>query len=204
MSTETVTLFFALLAVACEVFVVATIGLVVAARSSPSAARLLTRVRLEVGVPGLWLPFAIATVATAGSLYLSEVADFVPCRLCWIQRGFMYPLVPILGVSAALRFVRIRWFAIPWALGGAMVSTWHIMIERNPSLEGSTSCDPTNPCSLIWVKELGYLTIPTMALSGFLAIVTLLALLPSTHEPLGGDEPDTEPDADPRTESVGA
>jgi len=179
MSTDTVTLFFALLAIACQVLVAATLVLFVASRFSAPAARLFAQLRIEVGVPGLWLPFLVAAVATSGSLYLSEVAHFEPCRLCWIQRAFMYPLVPILGVAAWRGFVRIRWFAIPLAAGGAMVSTWHVLIERFPDLEGSTSCDPTNPCSLIWVKQLGYLTIPTMALSGFLAIIALLALIPS-------------------------
>ena len=184
MSTDTVTLFFALLALACQVFVVATLVLVVVSRFSAGGARLLAQLRTEIGVPGLWLPFLIAAVATSGSLYLSEVANFEPCRLCWIQRGFMYPLVPILGIAAWRGFVRIRWFAIPWAAGGAMVSTWHVLIENFPDLEGSTSCDPTNPCSLIWVEKLGYVTIPTMALSGFLAIIALLALIPSrtTHD----------------------
>jgi disulfide bond formation protein DsbB len=88
-------------------------------------------------------------------------------------------LVPVLGIAAWRGFVRIRWFAIPWAAGGAMVSTWHVLIERFPDLEGSTSCDPVNPCSLIWVEQLGYLTIPTMALSGFLAIIALLASSPA-------------------------
>lgn len=194
MSTDTVTLFFALLAVACQVLVVATIVLVVASRFSDGAARLLAQLRIEVGVPGLWLPFLVAAVATSGSLYLSEVAHFDPCRLCWIQRFFMYPLVPILGVAAWRGFVRIRWFAIPWAAGGAMVSTWHILIENFPDLEGATSCDLSNPCSLIWVRQLGYLTIPTMALSGFLAIITLLALLPSrtTHDADAGVPPSPE------------
>jgi disulfide bond formation protein DsbB len=45
----------------------------------------------------------VATVATLGSLYYSEVADFPPCRLCWYQRIAMYPLVPILGIAAARR-----------------------------------------------------------------------------------------------------
>jgi hypothetical protein len=66
-------------------------------------------------------------------------------------------------------------------------------------------CDPKNPCTLIWVKRLGYLTIPTMALSGFLLILTLLAIAwagdrldPSKP----GDTP--EPPADlPRSEVHG-
>ena len=39
-------------------------------------------------------------------------------------------------------------------------------------------CDVDNPCSLIWVERFGYLTIPTMALSAFVLITTLLLLAP--------------------------
>ncbi|MEM7737254.1 MAG: disulfide bond formation protein B, partial [Deinococcota bacterium] len=34
-----------------------------------------------------WL---IALVATAGSLYFSEVRNFIPCTFCWYQRILMY------------------------------------------------------------------------------------------------------------------
>ena len=179
MDTSTVTLFFALLAVACEIFVVVAIALSLGGVLSTTVAGWRDRLRAELAGTGLWLAFLIASVATAGSLYLSEIAHFEPCRLCWIQRGFMYPLVPILGFAAWRGATRVRWFAIPWSLAGASVSTWHVLIEHFPDLEGTTSCDPVNPCSLKWVEELGYLTIPTMALSGFLAIIALLALLPS-------------------------
>lgn len=182
MSSETVTRFFGLLAVACQALVVATVVLAIAARFSAGAGSILARVRAELGTAGLWPAFSVAAVATGGSLYLSEVAGFDPCRLCWIQRGFMYPLAVVLGIAALAGWQRIRWFAIPWALGGAMVASWHVLIERYPDIEGSTSCDPTNPCSLNWVPWNGYLTIPTMALSGFLAVVVLLALLPSTNK----------------------
>ncbi|MBI3559387.1 disulfide bond formation protein B, partial [Candidatus Gottesmanbacteria bacterium] len=37
----------------------------------------------------------VATVATAGSLYFSEIARLTPCVLCWYQRILMYPLVLI-------------------------------------------------------------------------------------------------------------
>jgi disulfide bond formation protein DsbB len=119
------------------------------------------------------LPFAaaIATVATAGSLYLSEVAGYVPCTLCWYQRIAMYPLVVVLGV-AAWRRDRGAWrTALPLAVIGAAIAIWHIAIERNPSLGGA--CDPAAPCSLLWVNEFGFLTLPTMALIGFVAIAML-------------------------------
>ena len=45
----------------------------------------------------------IALAATLGSLFFSEVSDFIPCRLCWFQRIAMYPLVIILLVGAIRR-----------------------------------------------------------------------------------------------------
>jgi hypothetical protein len=61
------------------------------------------------------------------------------------------------------------------------VSAYHVLVERVPSLE-TGSCDPTNPCSTIWVEHLGYLTIPVMALSGFAAVVALLSTLSTFQE----------------------
>lgn len=188
MPVEAVTLLFALLAVAAELFVVATVVLVVAGRFGSAAARRWAEARELVGPQALPLAAVVAGVATAGSLYLSEVAHFSPCRLCWVQRGFMYPLALILAVAAwrgrPARGVRPVVIAMA-ALGGS-VSVWHMLIERFPSLESSTSCDPENPCSLIWFERFGYLTIPTMALSAFAAIAVLAAV---ARHPRGQPEP---------------
>lgn len=130
------------------------------------------------GVPGwvrsqLALPAAtaVAGVATAGSLYLSEVAGYTPCLLCWYQRIAMYPLVIILGVAALRRDTEVWRTSVPLAALGAAIAIWHIAIERFPALAGP--CDLEAPCSLKWVEELGFLTIPTMALAGFTAIIVL-------------------------------
>ena len=97
------------------------------------------------------LATAVAAVATAGSLYLSEVAGYVPCLLCWYQRIAMYPLVIILGV-AALRRDRSVWLtAVPIASIGAAISAWHIMIEQRPQLGGV--CDPVAPCASLAGEE---------------------------------------------------
>jgi disulfide bond formation protein DsbB len=119
----------------------------------------------------------VAAVCLAGSLYFSESAHFTPCRLCWYQRICMYPLVPVLGLAAVRRDDGIRVYGVVLAGVGALVSTYHVLVERFPSLEGG-ACDPTNPCTLIWVRRLGYLTIPAMALSGFAVIIVLLACRP--------------------------
>lgn len=173
MDTRTVTLTFATLAVVAQVLVVFGLVLWVGGRFSPPVARLRDRVRAAVGPWALTSAALVALVASAGSLYLSEVANFPPCRLCWFQRIAMYPLVVLLGMAAVRRDRGIRPYAVALAVLGGLVSIWHMLVERNPSLEG-TSCDPLNPCSIIWVEHAGYLTIPTMALSGFALIIVLL------------------------------
>jgi disulfide bond formation protein DsbB len=173
--TDTVSLFLALLAVVAEAATAVAIVLAVGGRFSP-ALRTLRRQAIDAVAPSaLTLAFVVAAVCMAGSLYFSEVAHFPPCHLCWLQRFCMYPLVPILGFAACKRAGWIRPLAGGLAVIGALIATYHVALERHPEWESSV-CDPKNPCTLIWVKRLGYLTIPTMSLSGFLLIITLLVV----------------------------
>jgi len=175
LSTDQVSLFLALLALLAETATVVLVAALVVRAARPAtgwAAGLLDAVRpVALGVAAV-----VAIVSMLGSLYYSEVANFPPCRLCWFQRIGMYPLAVILSIAAWRRDPAVRWYAVPLAVAGGLVSVYHVMVERYPSLE-SGSCDPTNPCSIIWVERLGYMTIPTMALSGF-ALIAILLLLP--------------------------
>ena len=168
MNVDAVSLFFALLALVAEIGV----GGMIVALAIPSV-----RASLIAAVGPVALPLAaiVAIVSMAGSLYVYEVAHFTPCKLCWYQRIAMYSLAVILPVAAARKDGLVRRYAAPLAAIGAVIAGYHILVERYPNLETS-ACDPANPCSLVWVKRLGYLTIPTMALSGFAAILTLLAV----------------------------
>lgn len=175
MNTEAVTLFLALLAVLAQVGVVAGVGSAVAARFSPAWRRRSGVAAAIVAPSALTLAACVAVVATLGSLYLSEVADFTPCTLCWYQRIAMYPLAPMLVIAAIRGDAGVRLYAAVLAGIGAVIATYHVLLERNPSWE-SNVCDPANPCTLIWVERFGYLTIPGMALSAFAAILVLLAV----------------------------
>ncbi len=167
---------FAWLAIATEVAIVA----IWLARLTAVGAReseIWTRVHAGLRSQGLALVALVAGVATAGSLYLSEGGHLVPCRLCWYQRTMMYPLAVILIIAAIRKDWSIRPYGIALSLIGATVSTWHVLIEWNPNLEGSGSCDPTNPCSALPLNRyFHYLSIPTMAGSAFLLIATILWL----------------------------
>ena len=173
--TLAVATFLAVLALAALAGVVLVMLLAVISRLEP--------IRTAMGHGALWLAFAVALTATAGSLYFSEVAGLEPCTLCWYQRIAMYPLVLILGIAAWRGDWGVRRYAAPLAAIGAVVAAYHILLQRVPSLP-STGCSVTAPCSAIDLERFGFVTIPFMAFAAFAAILTVLfALAPETDEP---------------------
>ena len=154
---------------------------VLVARLAHGHAPLAAHVTAAVDDAALWIAFLVAGTATAGSLYFSEVADFVPCQLCWYQRIAMYPLVVILLVAAIRRDRSVRWYAGPLAAGGALISTYHYLIEWRPSLEGG-ACDVGPSCADIWFREFGFVTLAFMALCGFVAVLVLVVPPPISRQ----------------------
>lgn len=172
--TLIVTTFLAILTLIAGLGVVAVVVL--------TALGQLTRVRALFAPAALWLAFAVALTATAGSLYLSEVAGFVPCTLCWYQRIAMYPLVVLLGIAAWRGEDSIRRYVVPLAAIGAVIAAYHVALQRLPGLP-SGACSLDAPCTAIYVERFGFVTIPVMALVAFLAILALLlGLVPSDDD----------------------
>jgi disulfide bond formation protein DsbB len=166
-SISTVALFYSLLAVVANVAVVAIVIGVLAGRGE--------RIRDALGGSALPAAFVVALLATAGSLWFSEVAHLEPCRLCWYQRIAMYPLVVILGIAAWRRDAAVRRYVAPLAIIGAVIAAYHYTLEWFPELD-SGSCSAAAPCTVVWFRELGFITLPYLALSAFLLILALVWL----------------------------
>lgn len=164
MTVETVTLFFAMLAVLAAL---AAAAIVVSALTGDRFG-----VIAAIRPAALEMAAAVAIAATLGSLYLSEGAGYNPCRLCWIQRGFMYPAAVLLAIAVV---VRARWAAATagvLAMVGLPIAIFH-RVDQAAGGFGSI-CELANPCSSRWVEHFGFITIPTMAACGFAAIVALV------------------------------
>lgn len=123
---------------------------------------------------GLVLAAVVAVLATASSLYLSEIAGLEPCRYCWMQRIFMYPMAVILPIAIFRRDFAVRIYGFALAGIGLAISVYHSYLQLFPPPGGS--CDPSNPCTLTLVKALGFFTIPMMTGMCFVAIIISLAL----------------------------
>jgi hypothetical protein len=173
---DTFELFFALLALVALVGVVVLLVARVAARSSDGARAIVE----TVSGSALMLAWIVALTCTLGSLYFSEVAHFEPCKLCWFQRIFMYPLSIILGIAAFRRDRGVRWYVLPLAGVGLCISVYHYIIERFPDLD-AVSCSAVTPCTYIWFETFGFVTLSFMAAAGFALVLTLLTL-PSPEE----------------------
>ncbi len=168
--TETAQLFVGLLTIAAGLGAASLVLLRVAAAAGGDGA---SRLGSSISESGVWLAWLVALVATLGSLYFSEVANFNPCRFCWFQRIAMYPLSVILLVGALRKDPNVRWYATPLAAIGASIAGWHSLIEWRPSLDNG-ECEFQGPsCTFIWFREFG-LSLANMALIGFLTILILL------------------------------
>ena len=172
---STVAIFYSILALVATGAVLGLLVLVLAGRRSTTARAWLDAVRSAVGPSALASAFVVAALAMAGSLYFSEVAHFEPCRLCWYQRIAMYPLVLILGIAAWRRDLHVRRYAAPLAAVGAIIATYHYALEWFPALDAGV-CSAATPCSVVWFRELGFVSLPYLALSAFGLILALLGL----------------------------
>jgi disulfide bond formation protein DsbB len=123
----------------------------------------------------LWLAFLVASIATGGSLFFSEVASFVPCELCWFQRICMYPLSILTLLAALTENYRMAPLLLPLPAVGAGISIYHLLVE-NGVVEQSQACLLSAPggCATKWIEEFGYVTIPTLALTGFALVFAFL------------------------------
>jgi disulfide bond formation protein DsbB len=124
-----------------------------------------------------WAAFVVAAVATGGSLFFSEIAHFVPCELCWFQRICMYPLSIVTLLAALAGDHRVARYLLPLPIVGAGVSVYHLLVE-NGVVEQAKACLVSAPggCATKWINEFGWMTIPTLALTGFVLLIGFLAL----------------------------
>jgi disulfide bond formation protein DsbB len=128
-----------------------------------------------------WAAFLVAAIATGGSLFLSEIAGFVPCELCWYQRICMYPLSILTLFAAFHGDYRLPRYLLPFPVVGAGVAVFHLLVE-NHVVATPQGCQVGAGCTVKWINEFGYMTIPTLALTAFVLLVGLLALAASGAE----------------------
>ena len=170
--THAIVSLLAVLGVVGQVLVVVLLVLLLVARD---------RVRAWLWGYELWAAFLVAAIATGGSLFLSDVAGYVPCEMCWFQRICMYPLSLLTLFAAYHRDYRFARYLLPFPVIGACVSIYHLLIE-NKVVSTPAACQIGAGCNVKWINYFGYMTIPTLALTGFALLIVFLGLAAASPE----------------------
>lgn len=119
------------------------------------------------------LIFLISLLATMGSLYFSEIRQYVPCEMCWYQRIIMYPivLISLIGIIRKDHGAIIYTRAI--SVIGVMMSGYHYLLQKSIIFdEGAVSCEGVS-CTVQYINWFGFITIPFLALTAFIIILIL-------------------------------
>jgi disulfide bond formation protein DsbB len=187
MSTATMSRFFASLALLtfAATAVIIVVALIRRFRPESSAGALLD----DVAPVALWLGWIVALVTTLGSLYFSLVAHFTPCELCWYQRICVYPLSAILLVAALRRDRGIWRYGLPLTAIGTVFAIYHTQLQAFPTQQ--SFCSATNPCTIRYVWEFGFMSLPLMDLAALLFITCMLLVARSIER----EDPDAPDDA---------
>ncbi|MFW6231046.1 MAG: disulfide bond formation protein B [Nanoarchaeota archaeon] len=162
----------ATLTLAGQVFIVILIGMLFVKRKDESA--LLRYVKERA----LLFAFIITVVATAGSLFWSEVVGYTPCKLCWFQRVFIYPQVVLLGVALLRKEKKITRYIIPISVIAGLIAAYHYLMQIGAA--PATSCSVVGfsvDCSETFAMHYGYITNPLMALTAAVLIILFMLFL---------------------------
>ncbi|WP_206731957.1 disulfide oxidoreductase [Arcobacter cloacae] len=124
----------------------------------------------------IFLAFLVSLIATLGSLFFSEIMNFVPCSLCWYQRIFMYPLVFIFLVNLLYPDDKIYKYSFPLVIIGLAFSVYHNLLILKIIPENLSPCVQGIPCSVDYLNWFGFITIPLLSFFAYTIILILLIM----------------------------
>ena len=129
----------------------------------------------------LYLAWLVAIIATAGSLYFSEIRQFLPCTLCWYQRILMYPLALVLAVGSWRGDIGAVRYAAPFVMIGLAVSAYHVGVQKIDGFGFPGVCRGGVPCDVAYIEWFGFVTIPVLSLTAFVLIAVALGIAATTR-----------------------
>lgn len=126
-------------------------------------------------IPLYWA-WTLALIGVMGSLFFSEVMNFIPCSLCWYQRIFMYSLLLVLTFGIAKDKENTREFALVLSVPGLVLSIYHNLLQWGIIPKDITPCSQGVSCSDKWINWLGFISIPFLSMMAF-AFITLFLFI---------------------------
>lgn len=123
---------------------------------------------------GCWV---VATGASLGSLFFSEIMELPPCSMCWYQRVFMFPLAIVLLIGVLTSDRNCLRYALPLAALGWLLALYHVLLHLGVISESAAPCQQGVSCSDVQLELLGFASIPMLSLAAFTAVGAGLLIL---------------------------
>lgn len=132
--------------------------------------------REKVAEQAMFASWGFSLIATAGSLFFSEVLKYIPCDLCWYQRILMYPLIILLGIASAKKDYKMSLYALVLSSIGGLISLYHYLVQKVPALHELGNACGIVPCNTDYINWFGFITIPFLALIAF-TLITIMQVI---------------------------
>lgn len=127
------------------------------------------------------LAFVVVVMATFVSVIYSDIIGYEPCKLCWVQRIFLYPQVVILGIAIWKKTKDSEVYCLFLSVIGGLIALYHFYGQSfNPDALSVCGVTSGASCAINFFTEFGYITIPMMSLTSF-AILSVLFLVGKKH-----------------------
>ena len=123
---------------------------------------------------GMWLAFLLTLVATAMTLYYSEVLGFAPCGWCWVQRVFLWPQVLLFAVALYKQERAVADFSIAFSIFGGIAALYQHYLQMGGGALIPCPASGAGDCAQRILFEFGYITFPLMAATIFAFLIVLM------------------------------
>ena len=147
---------FALMSLLSGISGAGLLAFIAASRNSESLAKKLLELRNEHSQGALFLAGFVALFCMMASLYLSDIANFIPCKLCWYQRIIMYPLAFLLLFAGFRSDFGIRIYGLAMSGFGAFISIYHYQLQLNPE-QHSPFCSAFESCTVQYLNVFDFI-----------------------------------------------
>lgn len=136
---------------------------------------------------GLAIVCIVGIISAALSLTYSEFFGFIPCGLCWIERGFLYTLTILSGMALWKKYTGVRDTAIAdYGIGLSIIAGATAFYHHYGQMSGGAFlvCPTAGvgaDCARRLVFEFGYITFPLMAFTAFAFFIAVFLIYRRVH-----------------------
>ncbi|MFB6226526.1 MAG: disulfide bond formation protein B [Candidatus Paceibacteria bacterium] len=173
----------AILTILGDIFVVFSVLLWVFSSKSKQAKEWLNKLFRPIDEKLIFSALIVSIMATAGSLFYSEIAGYDPCKLCWLQRIFMYPQVILLAIAYKKSDIKFSTYSLSLSVPGLAIAVYHYIIQFfQTKIVPCSTVGYSVSCSEHFTLSYGYITIPMMAATAFMLMIVFMIRLRSKSE----------------------